>query len=79
MENIEINIIITPEGEGEDRIFSITSAQFPNVVTQGNSVEEAKQRLKEALELYFEEAPYEKERIIKIEKENHPIVSRMFL
>jgi len=46
--------------EGEDKLYSITSIQIPNVVTQGKSLEEAKTRLKEALGLYFEEAPEEK-------------------
>ena len=54
---IEIDIVITPEGEGEDKIYSINCIQFPNIVTQGNSIEQAKARLREALELYFEEVP----------------------
>jgi len=82
MENkIEIDIIITPEGEGNEKIYSITSAQVPNVVTQGKTVEEAKSRLKEALELYFEEAPEERTRLIQMvnEKENAPIISRIVI
>ena len=55
--NLELDIVIVTEGEAESRIFSISSVQIPNVVTQGNTIEEAKRRLKEALELYFEEAP----------------------
>lgn len=77
---IEIDIVIVPEGEGENKIYSINSIQFPNVVTQGNTIEQAKARLKEALELYFEEAPKEKEVLITIEKdENLPLISRMLL
>ncbi len=69
-----------PEGEGENRIYSISSIQFPNVVTQGNTIEQAKARLKEALELYFEEAPQEKQILIKVEQEgNAPMISRMLL
>ena len=81
MENkVEIDIIITPEGEGKDQIYSISSIQFPNVVTQGDTIEHAKARLKEALELYFEEVPKEKECLIKIKKEESlPLISRMFL
>jgi predicted RNase H-like HicB family nuclease len=81
MENrIEIDIIITPEGKGSNRIYSISSIQFPNIVTQGDTIEKAKARLKEALELYFEEVPREKEILIKIKKEDSsPLISRMFL
>ena len=77
---IEIDIVIVPEGEGEDRIYSISSIQVPNVVTQGNTIDQAKARLKEALELYFEEVPKEKEALILIGKEeNTPMISRMLL
>lgn len=82
MENkIELDIIIVPESEGEDRLYSITSIQVPSVVTQGKNIEEAKNRLKEALELYFEEAPEEKTRLIQIvqKEDNSPMISRMFL
>ena len=79
-EKIEIDIVITPEGEGKNRIYSINSIQFPNVVTQGNTIEQAKARLKEALELYFEEMPQEREILVKLEKEdNIPMISRMLL
>ena len=77
---IEIDIIITPENSGKNKVYSISSIQFPNIVTQGNTIEQAKARLKEALELYFEEAPAEKEILIKIKKEDSsPLISRMFL
>ena len=79
-EKIEIDIVITSEGKGESKIYSISSIQVPNVVTQGKSIEQAKARLKEALELYFEEAPLEKQNLIEIEKEdNIPMISRMLL
>ena len=77
---IEIDIVIIPEGKGKNRVYSISSIQFPNVVTQGDTIEQAKDRLKEALELYFEEMPREKEILIKIKKEaSSPLISRMFL
>ena len=77
---IEIDIVIVPEGRGKNKVYSISSIQFPNVVTQGDTIEQAKDRLKEALELYFEEAPREKEILIKIKKEaSSPLISRMFL
>jgi len=77
---IEIDIVIVPEGEGKDKIYSISSIQVPNIVTQGNTIEQAKARLKEALELYFEEIPQAKETLIAIEKEeNTPMISRMLL
>ena len=77
---MEVDIIITPEGEGKDKVYSISSIQFPNIVTQGNTIEQAKARLKEALELYFEEMPKEKEILIMIKKEdNIPLISRMLL
>ncbi len=80
-QKIELDIVIVPEGDGESKVFSISSVQIPNVVTQGNTIEEAKHRLKEALELYFEEAPEEKNKIISIVKEenNVPMISRIFL
>jgi len=51
----KLDLIITHEGKGFHRIFSISSTQYPNVVTQGRSVEQAKHRLREALELYLDE------------------------
>lgn len=79
-DRMEIDIIITPENSGKNRIYSISSIQFPNIVTQGDTIEQAKARLKEALELYFEEVPKEKEILIKIKKEDSsPLISRMFL
>ena len=79
---IEIDIVIYPEGKGEDKLSSISSMQIPNVVTQGDTIEEAKSRLKEALELYFESAPWERERLIRIEEEeenNAPMISKLIL
>ena len=64
---IEIDIVIYPEGKGKDKVYSISSMQIPNVATQGSTIEEAKTRLREALELYFESALWERERLIKIE------------
>ena len=81
-EKVEIDIIIYPEGKGEDKVYSISSMQIPNVVTQGDTIEEAKERLREALELYFESAPWERERLIKIEEEeenNAPMISKLVL
>ncbi len=82
MKKIEIDIVIYPEGKGSDRVYSISSMQIPNVVTQGSTIEEAKKRLREALEIYFESAPWERERLIKIEKEeenNAPMISKLVL
>ena len=77
---VEIDIVILPEGKDKDKIYSISSIQFPNIVTQGNTIEQAKARLKEALELYFEEVPQEKENLVRVEREeNLPLMSRMFL
>ena len=77
---IEIDIVIIPEGRGKNRVYSISSIQFPNVVTQGDTIEQAKARSKEALNLYFEEVPREKDILIKIKKEDSsPLISRMFL
>jgi predicted RNase H-like HicB family nuclease len=78
---IEIDIVIYPEGKNKDKTYSISSMQIPNVVTQGSTIEEAKTRLKEALELYFESAPWERSRLIKINKEtenNSPMISKLF-
>ena len=51
------------------------------VVTQGKTFEQAKSRLKEALELYFEEVPEEKANLIQIVRKEEiiPLGSRMFL
>jgi len=78
---IELDIVIYPEGKGKSKVYSVSSIQVPNVVTQGKTIEEAKKRLKEALELYFEEAPWEKKLIIKTVKEesNVPMISRIFI
>jgi len=80
---IGIDIIIYPEGKGKNRVYSISSMQIPNVVTQGDSIEEAKKRLKEALKLYFESAPWERGRLIKAKAESEesdaPMISKLFL
>ncbi|MEN7982600.1 MAG: type II toxin-antitoxin system HicB family antitoxin [Nanoarchaeota archaeon] len=75
---IKLDIVIVPESS---EVFSISSVQVPNVITQGKSIEEAKHRLKEALGLYFEEMPKEREKIIQLGKEETriPMISRMFL
>jgi|TARA_Y100000310_G_scaffold308415_1_gene351500 predicted RNase H-like HicB family nuclease len=81
VDKIQLDIVIVPEGEGKDRLYSIYSIQFPDVVTQGETIEEAKVMLKEALELYFEEVPEEKEKVIQISSAEYdaPLVSRIFL
>ncbi|MBS3077548.1 type II toxin-antitoxin system HicB family antitoxin [Candidatus Pacearchaeota archaeon] len=81
---IELDIVIYPEGKGKDKVYSISSVQVPNVVTQGDTIEEAISRLREALELYFESVPYEKDNLIKITEDeqegcNNPMISRIFL
>jgi len=78
---IQIDIVIRPEGKGKNKIYSASAIQIPNVVTQGKTLEEAQERLREALNLYFEEVPQERTKIIKtIEKENNPpLISRMCL
>ena len=79
---MELDIIINPEGKGKNKIYSVRALQIPNVVTQGKNVEEAKERLREALQLYFEEAPNEKDKIIltmNANENNAPLISRIFL
>ena len=78
MDKIEMDIIICPEGKGKSKVYSISSVQVPNVVTQGKSIEEAKIRLREALKLYLENLPKE-ELIPCCEVNNAPMISRMFL
>ena len=81
-ESIEIDVVIYPEGKGTDKTYSISSMQVPNVVTQGSTIEEAKKRLREALELYFESAPWERRRLIQIENEegnNAPMISKLLI
>ena len=78
MKQIELDVVVIPEEEGESKVYSIMSVQVPNVVTQGDTIEDAKRMLREALELYFEEHPRAKEELLKIKvKENHPILSKM--
>ena len=79
---IDIDIVIYSEGNGENKTYSISSIQIPNVVTQGDTIEEAKMRLREALGLYFESAPWECERLIRIENEennNSLMISKLVL
>ena len=78
---IELDIIIYPEKHEEKTLYSIWAVQVPNVVTQGETIEEAKKNLKEALELYFEEMPSEKQIIIKKSNDsnNQPLISRIFI
>ena len=78
LKGLEMDVIITPEGKGKSRVYSISSIQVPNVVTQGKTIDEAEARLREALNLYFEDMPKEKEYLFK-EKENAPLITRMFL
>lgn len=78
---MQLDILITPEGKDKNKVYNAMSLQIPNVVTQGNSVEHAKKRLQEALQLYFEEVPEEKKRIIQtieVKGENtFPFLSRI--
>lgn len=78
---IELDVIITPEGEGESKVYSINSIQIPNVVTQGKTIEEAKKRLREAITLYLEDMPNERAILVKQIKEenNAPLITRIFL
>jgi len=72
----ELDIVLSQEIDGKEQIWSISSIQFPNVVTQGKTIEEAKLRLKEALELYLEDMTEEREEAFSREA---PMISRMFL
>jgi len=78
---LQLDIVIQPEGKGRSKVYSISSVQVPNVVTQGKTVEQAKKRLKEALSLYFEEAPEERAKIIGFIRQayNAPLISRMLI
>ncbi|MFW5847138.1 MAG: type II toxin-antitoxin system HicB family antitoxin [Nanoarchaeota archaeon] len=76
----EIDIVVQSEGEGKKKIYNARALQIPNIVTQGDSIEEARENLKEALLLYFEECPSEKENVLTVTKqEEPPIISRIFL
>ncbi len=75
----EVDIIICSEIKGKDKIYSISSIQVPNVVTQGKTIEEAKVRLREALNLYFEDMPEQKEQILLSCRREAPMFSRIFL
>lgn len=78
---IELDAIITPEGKGKSKVYSISSVQIPNVVTQGKTIEEAKKRLREAINLYLEDMPKTMKTLIKNshEENNTPLITRIFL
>ncbi|MBU2503958.1 MAG: type II toxin-antitoxin system HicB family antitoxin [Nanoarchaeota archaeon] len=79
---IDVDVVIYPEGKDKNKVYNISSMQVPNVVTQGSTIDEAKNWLKEALELYFESAPWELERLMKIKVEednNAPMISKLTL
>lgn len=78
LNKMELDIVICPEIQEGRRIYSISSIQIPNIVTQGNTIDEAKNRLREALELYFENAP---ESVVTFVQDinNAPMISRMAL
>lgn len=80
-QKIELDIVLYPEGFGKSKVYSIWCLQIPNVVTQGKTIEEAKKRLREALKLYFEEVPMERNIIVRkvAEENNAPLISRIFL
>jgi len=63
----------------ERKIYSINSIQIPNVVTQGKTIEEAKKRLKEALNLYLEDLPEQRNQIKVTYEREAPMISRIFL
>lgn len=78
-EGFELDIVICPEGIGKNKIYSISSIQVPNIVTQGKTIEEAKKRLREALNLYFEDMSGQKEQIRLSCQREAPMISRIFL
>jgi len=75
----ELDIVISPEGTGKNRVYSINSIQVPHVVTQGKTIEEAKNRLREALNLYFEDMSEQKEQILLACQREAHMISRIFL
>lgn len=83
MEKIGLDIVIKEEKLKSGRtVFTISAIQVPNVVTQGSTIEEAKENLKEALSLYFDQEPELKKELIKetiIERASSPLISRIFL
>lgn len=73
---MNFDVVIIPEKKG----YSVYSVQVPNVVTQGKTIEEAKEMLKEALTLYFQDMPKEKEKLIYIQEEfKTPLISKIML
>ena len=78
-DRIELDVVISSEGNGKEKIYSISSIQVPNVVTQGKNIEEAKKRLREALNLYFEDFPEQKKQISVTYEKEPPMISRIFL
>lgn len=50
---LEYNALFTPENEGG---FSVYVPDLPGCISQGDTFEEAKKNIKEAIELYLESA-----------------------
>jgi len=78
-DRIELDVVISSEGNGKEKIYSINSIQIPNVVTQGKTIEESKKRLREALNLYLEDFPEQKNQIRITYGRETPMISRIFL
>lgn len=53
---LEYNAIFTPEDEGG---YSVYAPDLPGCISQGDTFEEAKANIKEAIELYLEDADEE--------------------
>lgn len=53
---LEYNAVFVPEEEGG---YSVSVPNLPGCLSQGNSFEEAKANIKEAIELYLEDADEE--------------------
>jgi len=50
-----------------------------NVVTEGNSIEEVKENFREAMKLHLKHEPEIEKILIQKEKEEYPMMTRIFL
>ena len=73
-----LDVIITQE-KIDSKTFFVTQGIQLDVASQGLSLEEALENIKDAAEIVLENSKEEKINIIKSEKEIAPMVTRIFL
>jgi len=75
---IGINIIIETEKQNGKTIF-IASSPDINVFAEGETIDEAKEKFVEGIKIHLKNFPEEKNLLVKKEKYEMPLVTRVFL